>query len=69
MLRNVVPPSDAFHRAGIRHDHDVVLVGALRAQSFRREHPANDERHVFDPQDLTDRDPRCRKSAWRLFGR
>ena len=28
MERNVVPPSDAFHRAGVRDDDNVVLVGA-----------------------------------------
>ena len=33
----------AFHRAGVGHDDDVVLVGALRAQAFRREHAGDDE--------------------------
>ena len=54
MLRNVVPPDDALHRAGVRHDHDIVLVGALNAESFRGEHADDDEGHVLDPQDLTD---------------
>ena len=25
---------DAFHGAGVRHDHDVVLVGALQAEAL-----------------------------------
>jgi hypothetical protein len=45
----------AFHRTGIRHNDDVVLIHALRAQAFRREHAKNRERHVLNPQNLADR--------------
>ena len=43
-----------FHRAGIRHDDDIVLIDALRAQPFWREHARDRERHIFDPQNLPD---------------
>src|SRR5207237_6611052 len=42
----------AFHRARVRHDHDVVLVGALRAQSLWRQHTRDLERDILDAQDL-----------------
>ena len=32
--RKVVPPHDAFHRARVGHDDDVVLVGPLRARAL-----------------------------------
>ena len=38
------PTDDAFHRAGVGHDDDVVLVRALRAEAFRREHAGNRKR-------------------------
>ena len=46
---------DAFHRTGVRHDDDVVLIDALRAQPFGREHAGNRKRHIFDAQNLADR--------------
>ena len=43
-----------FHRAGVRHDDDVVLIDTLGTQSLRREHAGNRERHIFDAQNLAD---------------
>ena len=45
----------AFHRTGVRHDDDVVLIHSLRAQSLWREHASDRERHIFDAQNLADR--------------
>ena len=44
-----------FHRAGVRHDNDVVLIHALRAQAFRGEHAGDRKGHILDPQNLADR--------------
>ena len=55
MLRKVVPPARTrFIALRVRHDHDVVLIGALRTEAFRSQHPDDGERHVFDAQDLAD---------------
>src|SRR5207344_1911299 len=45
---------DALHRARVGHDDDVVLVGALRAQSLGREHSCDEEGNTFNAQDLSD---------------
>src|SRR5881394_1261516 len=52
MFRNVVPPATRLHRAGVRHDDDIVLVGPLNAEAFRSEHAANDKWYVLNPQGL-----------------
>ena len=43
-----------FHRAGVRHDDDVVLIHTLWAQAFGCQHTGNRERHIFDAQNLAD---------------
>src|SRR6266700_1701746 len=47
-----VAAPDALHRAGVRHDDDIVLVGPLNAEAFRSEHAANDKWYVLNPQGL-----------------
>ena len=44
----------SLHCAGVRHDDDIVLVGALSAQSFWNEDPCDLERNVLHSQDLSD---------------
>ena len=42
----------ALHRARVRHDHDVILVYTLSAQSLGREDTEDREWHVFNSQNL-----------------
>ena len=49
------PAGDAFHRAGVRHDYDVVLIDTLRAQTFRRQNSSDRERDIFDSDNLANR--------------
>jgi hypothetical protein len=43
-----------FHRAGVRHDDDVVLIHTLWAQAFGCQHTGNREWHILNPQNLAD---------------
>ena len=54
-IAKIGPADYTLHRARVRHDYDVVLVYALRAQSLGRQNTGDCERHLFDSQDLADR--------------
>ena len=45
---------DPLHRARKRHDHDIILIDALRAQTFRSQNSGDSEWNIFDPQNLSD---------------
>src|SRR5206468_7599188 len=44
-----------FHRARIRHYHDVVLIDALRTQSLGRQYASDRERDFLNSQNLANR--------------
>ena len=54
-VTQIVAANHALHRTRIRHDHDVVLVDTLGAQSLRRQHTGDGERYLFDSQNLANR--------------
>src|SRR5207248_11355864 len=49
------PANHPLHRAGKRHDHDIVLIDALRAQTLRSQNSSNGEWNILNPQNLSDR--------------
>ena len=48
-------PDHALHRARVRHNHDVVLIHALCAQSLGCQDTGDRERDLFNSQNLADR--------------
>src|SRR6266404_7991560 len=46
------PASHAFHRAGVGHNHHVILIHPLRTQPLAYQNAGDSKRNVFNSQDL-----------------